>query len=90
MRSTQMSIRGHTYFMSPGQDVSALKLVLVAAVRAGGNIVQFRSFDDKNEVELLVSPGILIEFRTKPPSSIEPESKEDIERMGRIMSWDEF
>ncbi len=71
MRRTTLTADSTDYSLDPATDVDALKARMVEAVRDGGDFVTFTTAG-ADEVNLLVSTGSRVAFRTAVVQDADP------------------
>jgi hypothetical protein len=64
MRRHYLDVAGATFFLAQGHDIQQAKDAVVAAIRAGGGLVDLVVFGNV-EVSVAVSPGVPVVFRSE-------------------------
>jgi hypothetical protein len=64
MQRHSVDVAGTNFFLAQGRDVTETKDAVVAAIRAGGDLVTFVVYGNV-EVSVLVTPGVPVIFRSE-------------------------
>ncbi|GAB2459236.1 hypothetical protein HD599_001384 [Conyzicola lurida] len=63
MKTTRLRIEGQDFYLAPETKVDELKADAIAAVRGGGDIIDFTGIEGR-VISILLSPGVAVLFET--------------------------